>query len=111
MTPKSQGYYFPHEWHPHIATWITFPHNDHSWQSSKLQDMYPEYFQFIKEISKGEIVHINVHDLRLKQFIEGQLPLYGISPDQIHCHVRPTNDAWCRDHGPAFLIHQQNDSR
>jgi agmatine deiminase len=50
MTPKSQGYYFPPEWHPHIATWITFPHNDHSWQSEKLPDMYPEYFQLIKAI-------------------------------------------------------------
>ena len=111
MTPKSQGYYFPPEWHPHKATWITFPHNDHSWQAEKLPDMYPEYFQLIKAISVGEQVNINVHDLALKEFIEGQLPLYGISPDQIKCHIRPTNDAWCRDHGPAFLIHQHSDSR
>jgi agmatine deiminase len=111
MTPKSQGYYFPPEWHPHVATWITFPHNDHSWQAEKLHDMYPEYFQLIKAISLGEKVNINVHNLALKAFIEGQLPTYGISPDQIICHIRPTNDAWCRDHGPAFLIHQHNASR
>ena len=111
MTPKSQGYYFPPEWHPHKATWITFPHNDHSWQAEKLPDMYPEYFQLIKAISLGEQVNINVHDLVLKEFIEGQLPLYGISPDQIRCYIRRTNDAWCRDHGPAFLIHQHTDSR
>ena len=59
MTPKSQGYYFPPEWHPHTATWITFPHNDHSWQVGKLKDMYPEYFQLIKAISVGEKVNIN----------------------------------------------------
>jgi len=108
MTPKSQGYYFPPEWHPHVATWITFPHNDHSWQAEKLHDMYPEYFQLMKEISKGEIVNINVHDLELKGFIESQLPIYGISPNQINCHIKPTNDAWCRDHGPAFLVHRTN---
>ena len=111
MTPKSQGFYFPPEWHPHKATWITFPHNDHSWQAEKLHDMYPEYFQLIKAISVGEQVNINVHDLALKEFIEGQLPIYGISSDQINCHIRPTNDAWCRDHGPAFLIHQHTNSR
>ena len=111
MTPKSQGYYFPPEWHPHVATWITFPHNDHSWQAEKLHDMYPEYFQLMKEISKGEIVNINVHDLELKGFIESQLPIYGISPNQINCHIKPTNDAWCRDHGPAFLVHRTNSSR
>jgi agmatine deiminase len=111
MTPKSLGYYFPPEWHPHVATWITFPHNDHSWQEEKLQDMYPEYFQLIKAISLGEKVNINVHNVALKEFIEGQLPIYGINANQINCHTRPTNDAWCRDHGPAFLIHQHNDSR
>ena len=111
MTPKSQGYYFPPEWHPHVATWITFPHNDHSWQAEKLHDIYPEYFQLIKAISLGEKVNINAHDLALKEFIEGQLPIYGIPTDQIKCHIRPTNDAWCRDHGPAFLIHQHNASR
>jgi agmatine deiminase len=94
-----------------VATWITFPHNDHSWQAEKLHDMYPEYFQLIKAISLGEKVNINVHDLALKAFIEGQLPIYGISADQIKCHIRQTNDAWCRDHGPAFLIHQHTDYR
>jgi agmatine deiminase len=73
--------------------------------------MYPEYFQLIKAISVGEKVNINVHDLALKEFIEGQLPVYGISPEQIKYHIRPTNDAWCRDHGPAFLIHPHSDSR
>ncbi len=111
MHPKSQGYYFPPEWHPHVSTWITFPHNNHSWQDGKLDQMYPEYFEFIKAISKGEKVHINVNDQVLEKFILSQLPVYGIDVDQIVCHIRPTNDAWCRDHGPAFLIHTKDDTR
>lgn len=111
MTPKSQGYFFPPEWHPHLATWITFPHNDHSWQGDKLKEMYPEYFQLIKAISVGEKVNINVHDLALKDYIQSQLAFYGIHSDQINYHIGPTNDAWCRDHGPAFLIHHSNSSR
>ena len=111
MSPKERGYFFPAEWHPHVATWITFPHNDHSWQGDKLADMYPEYFQLIHAISQGEAIHINCHSAELKDFISSQLPLYQIDPKQVTCHIRPTNDAWCRDHGPAFLIHQEDSSR
>ena len=107
MIPSKEQYYFPAEWHRHEATWITFPHNDHSWQGSKLQEMYPEYFALIREISKGEKVRINTHNEELKSFILSQLPIYGIDEHQIEFHLHPTNDAWCRDHGPAFLKHRQ----
>ncbi|MHA8059295.1 agmatine deiminase family protein [Aquirufa nivalisilvae] len=107
-TPKERGFFFPAEWHPHEATWITFPHNDHSWQGDKLSQMYPEYFALIKAISQGEKVKINVNHEALKNFILGELPKYDIDPQQIELFISPTNDAWCRDHGPAFLI--KNDS-
>jgi agmatine deiminase len=61
-TPREEGFYFPAEWHPHVATWITFPHNDHSWQGDKLGQMYPEYFDLIRVISTGELVNIQVND-------------------------------------------------
>ena len=72
MTPNERGYFFPAEWHPHVATWITFPHNDHSWQGDKLANMYPEYFRLIHAISQGEQVHINCHSNELKDFIENE---------------------------------------
>ena len=110
-TPREEGFYFPAEWHPHVSTWITFPHNDHSWQGDKLGHMYPEYFALIRTISTGEIVNIQVNDADLALFVESQLPIYGIDASQIRLHIRSTNDAWCRDHGPAFLIHTQSDER
>jgi len=110
-TPREQGFYFPAEWHPHVSTWITFPHNDHSWQGDKLAHMYPEYFALIRTIASGEIVNIQVNDANLAAFITSQLPIYGIDSTQIRLHIRPTNDAWCRDHGPAFLVHHQTDER
>lgn len=110
-TPKERGFFFPAEWHPHEATWITFPHNDHSWQGDKLAQMYPEYFALIKAISQGEKVRINVNDARLSDFILGELPKYSIDSQKIELFVRPTNDAWCRDHGPAFLIKKDSSER
>jgi agmatine deiminase len=111
MFPKEQGYFFPAEWHPHIATWITFPHNDHSWQEEKLVQMYPEYFALIKAISQGEQVRINVNSEELKAFVESQLPVYGIDSAKIEFNIQPTNDAWCRDHGPAFLVKEGRSDR
>jgi len=111
MKPKQQQFYFPAEWHPHEATWITFPHNDHSWQGDKLQAMYPEYFALIRAISKGEKVYINVNNESIRDFIKEQLPIYGINENQIIFHLHPTNDAWCRDHGPAFLLHKETNEK
>jgi agmatine deiminase len=111
MFPKEQGYFFPAEWHPHLATWITFPHNDHSWQEEKLGQMYPEYFALIKAISQGEQVRINANSEGLQAFVESQLPVYGIDPSKIEFNVQPTNDAWCRDHGPAFLVREGSTDR
>jgi agmatine deiminase len=31
--------------------------------------------------------------------------------DKIKLHINPTNDAWCRDHGPAFLINSEEQKK
>ncbi|HEX5025468.1 MAG TPA: hypothetical protein VFV68_09350, partial [Agriterribacter sp.] len=30
-TPKKLGYYFPAEFAPHCATWLSWPHKEASW--------------------------------------------------------------------------------
>lgn len=103
-TPRELGFTFPAEWAPHRATWLTFPHNDASWQGSKLAQMRPQYLAFIKAISEGENVGIIANDEALKQFIIGELVKTGIDLAKIEFIVKPTNDAWCRDHGPSFVV-------
>ena len=49
-------------------------------------------------------MHINVADAAMQAFATQQLELAGARMERIHFHLFPTNDAWCRDHGPAFLI-------
>ena len=105
-TPKQLGFTFPAEWHPHRATWLTFPHNDASWQGDRLAKMRPQYLAFIKAISLGEKVGIIANDEALKSFITEALQRTGVDLAQIEFVVKPTNDAWCRDHGPAFLINE-----
>lgn len=110
-TPKERGYSFPAEWAPHRATWLTFPHNEASWQGDKLAKMLPQYLQLIKAISQGEKVGIVAHSPLLKAQITERLEEVGVDLGQVEWVIKPTNDAWCRDHGPAFLKHTENGSK
>jgi agmatine deiminase len=102
-TPKELGYYFPAEFAPHSATWLSWPHKEASWPG-KIETIYPFYSQFIKEVAKGEDVCINVENDAMKAFAIKSLTEAGADLGKIRFFIHPTNDAWCRDHGPAFLI-------
>jgi len=103
QTPKQLGYYFPAEFAPHAATWLSWPHKEASWPG-KIHTIYPYYCQFIKELTKGEKVCINVNDEAMKNFAVDHLQAGEVDLTRIEFFLHPTNDAWCRDHGPAFLI-------
>ena len=105
-TPKASGYYFPAEFHQHAATWLSWPHKEASWPG-KIHTIYPYYSQFIKELVKGEDVCINVRDEAMKTFAVSCLEREGVDMSRVRFFFHPTNDAWCRDHGPAFLINPQ----
>jgi agmatine deiminase len=102
QTPKNLGYSFPAEWAPHAATWLSWPHKEASWPG-KLQTIYPVYAQFVKEISQGEWVNINVNDAAMQATATRWLTGAGVDLARVRFHLHPTNDAWCRDHGPAFV--------
>ncbi|GGB89808.1 agmatine deiminase [Dyadobacter sediminis] len=111
LTPRELGFSFPAEWFPHRATWLTFPHNDSSWQGDRLARMRPQYLAFIKAISQGENVGIIANDENLKKEISKELDKTGVDLSRIEFIVKPTNDAWCRDHGPAFLINKKTSEK
>jgi agmatine deiminase len=102
-TPKELGYYFPAEFAKHEATWLSWPHKEASWPG-KIEAIYPPYVQFIKEVSRGERVCINVNDEAMKSFAIARLQKGDVDLSKVEFYFHPTNDAWCRDHGPAFLI-------
>jgi agmatine deiminase len=109
-TPKDLGYFFPAEFAPHIATWLSWPHKEASWPG-KIQTIYPYYCRFIKELVKGELVRINVNDEAMKDFAVDCLRKENVDLGKIEFFFHPTNDAWCRDHGPAFLINPKADQK
>ncbi len=106
IKPKDQGYYFPAEFAKHEATWLSWPHKEASWPG-KIESIYPIYTQFIKLVAEGEKVNINVVDEPMKQKAIAYLQQVNADLKNIEFFFHPTNDAWCRDHGPAFLINPQ----
>lgn len=103
MTPAQLGYYFPAEWAKHAATWLSWPHKEASWPG-KIQSIFPVYAQFVKALAEGERVCINVNDDLMQAEALRWLREAGTDLEKVDFFTHPTNDAWCRDHGPAFLV-------
>ncbi|HRE51241.1 MAG TPA: agmatine deiminase family protein [Flavitalea sp.] len=103
QTPYELGYYFPAEFVLHEATWLSWPHKEASWPG-KINAIYPYYARFVREVAAGERVRINVNDHSMKQSAVDWLTRAGAPLENIDFFFHPTNDAWCRDHGPAFLV-------
>ncbi len=101
--PKESGYYFPAEFAQHEATWLSWPHKETSWPG-KIESIYPSYSLFIKYLALSEKVRINIANDAMKFFATQHLEKAGVNLQQVEFFMHPTNDAWCRDHGPAFLI-------
>lgn len=102
-TPRSLGYRFPAEWEKHEATWLSWPHKEESWPG-KIATIYEPYCQFIKIVATGEKVRINVRDEAMKAFAIAELKKVDADLTQIEFYLNASNDAWCRDHGPAFVV-------
>ncbi len=112
LSPKQQGFTFPAEWHPHRATWLSFPQASDSWDyGARLERIYPAYLELIKMISLSEKVCINAKDEVHKELIISLLEKNNINLHQVEIPIHPTNDSWCRDHGPAFLINPTSQQR
>lgn len=107
LSPLGPDYFFPAEWSPHRATWLSWPHKEASWPG-KIDKIFLSYVRFIKEISKGETVCINVVNSEMESFAKNLLFKESVDLGKINFYTIPTNDAWCRDHGPAFLLNKKN---
>lgn len=109
-SPKDLGFHFPAEWAPHTATWLSWPHNENSWPG-KIETIFKPYSEFIKVVAEGESVCINVRDEKMEAFAKGHLLAVNADLSRIFFYHHPTNDAWCRDHGPAFLVNPKTGTR
>ena len=106
-TPRQLGYRMPAEWEPHAATWLSWPRRGGISFPDRYDEMMPTFAELVRILTLYEIVHINVRDARMEREVR-QLLCRGrgsqIALAKVCFHHIPTNEPWCRDHGPIFLL-------
>jgi agmatine deiminase len=104
-TPAELGYYMPAEWVKHEATWFSWPHNEETWPEvfSSIPIVFAE---IVFHLAQGEKVKINVLDSEHEAEVRKVLEKRGVNMENVQLLPIPTNDTWCRDHGPTFLLNK-----
>lgn len=91
----------PAEWEPQVAIWLSWPHKRSSWPS-QFRPVPHTFAKIVSRISQFEEVRINAAAAlqpRAKKLCEAA----GANMVRVTFYDHPTNDAWCRDHGPIFV--------
>jgi len=103
----------PPEWAPHKATWLSWPHKLESWPG-KFGPVPAVFAEIAAWLSTSEEVHINVLDDAMeheaRELVRADAHV-GAVMERVFFHRIPTNDAWCRDHGPNYVFRKGNDNR
>jgi agmatine deiminase len=103
-TPAALGYSFPPEWAPHQATWLSWPRPEGVSFRGKYHTVPENLARIIRHIQAREQVHINVPNENWERIVRSQLKEHGCSARNLFFHYIRTNENWCRDHGPAFVV-------
>jgi len=104
MTPAALGYSFPAEWEAHAGTWFSWPRPEGISFPDKYHTVPENLARIIREITPREQVHINVPNGNYERIVKEQLKAGGCGLKNIFFHQIKTNESWCRDHGPAFVL-------
>lgn len=100
-TPAALGYRMPAEWEPHAATWLSWPRREGISFPDSFDRVMPALRAMVEALIESEQVCINIRNGAHEA--EAREVLRGLSTERISFHLVPTNEPWCRDHGPIFL--------
>jgi agmatine deiminase len=100
-TPAKLGFRMPAEWEPQSAVWLSWPHKYASWPG-QFRPVPHTFAAIVAQISRFEEVRINAA-VRLQPRARRLCAAAGADMAKVTFYDHPTNDAWCRDHGPIFV--------
>ncbi len=100
-TPAALRYRMPAEWEPHAATWLSWPRREGISFPDSFDRVLPALRAMVEALIKSERVCINVCNGAHEA--EARAALRGLSMERVTFYRIPTNEPWCRDHGPIFL--------
>ena len=91
----------PAEWEKQAAVWLSWPHNRETWPG-QFRPIPGLFAGIVAQISRFEPVRINCL-ARLQPRAKRLCAQSGADMAKVTFYNQPTNDAWCRDHGPIFV--------
>ncbi len=100
-TPTGLGFRMPAEWEKQTAVWLSWPHNLQTWPG-QFRPIPRIFAGIVAQISRFEEVRINC-TARLQPRAKRLCAQAGAEMGRVTFYNHPTNDAWCRDHGPIFV--------
>jgi len=103
-TPADHGYSFPPEWFPHRGTLISWPRPEGISFPGRYHEAIEDIAGLIKVLVTLEEVHLNVPNANYERIVRAFLAARRIPLRRVFFHHIPTNEAWARDHGPAFVL-------
>lgn len=109
-TPRDLGYTFPPEWHPQEAVWFSWPRPEGISFPSKYHTVPENICRIMHAIMLHgrQKVRINVPNENYEHIVREALRSAKVPPALVKQFVEffliRTNESWCRDHGPAFVV-------
>jgi len=100
-TPAALGYRMPAEWEPHAATWLSWPRREGISFPDSYDRVLPTFREMVAALLTSEPVCINVSNGAHEA--EARAVLKALPQERLAYYTIPTNEPWCRDHGPIFL--------
>lgn len=91
----------PAEWELHEATWLSWPHPGCNSFPDSYGRVIPTFVRMAEALAESETVRINVRDAAQEKSVRALLR--KAPPGRVEFFHIPTNEPWCRDHGPVFL--------
>lgn len=101
QTPAVLGFHMPAEWEPQAAVWLSWPHNRRTWPG-QFRPIPGVFASIVAQISRFESVRVNCA-APLQPRARRLCARAGADLARVTFYNHPTNDAWCRDHGPIFV--------
>jgi agmatine deiminase len=91
----------PAEWEPHEATWLSWPQPDCNSFPGSYDRVIPTFVKMAETLAESEIVRINVSGADQEKTVRKLLR--SCPPERVEYFHIPTDEPWCRDHGPIFV--------
>jgi agmatine deiminase len=105
LPPGLAGFRRPAEWEPQEAIWLSWPHRRATWPRH-FRPIPAKFAEIVACISRFEKVRVNLAR-PLQARARSLINRAKADLSQVAFYDHPTNDAWCRDHGPIFIKHDR----